>query len=51
MQILHYEIDREKVAGTLENDFNYGLDIVLNKVECLAEKYGTKLTYKFFKLF
>lgn len=43
LQFLHYEIDREKSAGTLCDDFNYGLDTALNKIENLSEKYGVEI--------
>lgn len=43
LQTLHYEIDREKGAGTIYGDFNYGLDIALNKVENIAEDYGVEI--------
>ncbi len=43
LQPLHYEIEREKCAGALYADFNYGLDTALNKIEYLAEKYEVEI--------
>ncbi len=43
LQTLHYEIDREKGAGTIYGDFNYGLDAALNKVENIANEYGVEI--------